>query len=58
MELGGIGIGIGIDKMELTPCLIKPTQFWHIFILKVSRNCDLPLRNEIFLTNQFSILEN
>ena len=21
MELGGIGIGIGIDKMELTPCL-------------------------------------
>ena len=22
MELGGIGIGIGIDKMELTPCLV------------------------------------
>ena len=22
MELGGIGIGIGIDIMELTPCLI------------------------------------
>ena len=27
---------------------IKPTQ-----IIKVSRNCDLPSRNEIFLTNQF-----
>ena len=37
---------------------IKPTQFWHIFIIKVSRNCDLPSRNEIFLTNQFSILDN
>ena len=23
MELGGIGIGIGIDKMELTPCLFE-----------------------------------
>ena len=23
MELGGIGIGIGIDKMELTPCLMQ-----------------------------------
>ena len=34
------------------------TQFWHIFIIKVSRNCDLASRNEIFLTNQFLILEN
>ena len=25
MELGGIGIGIGIDKMELTPCLSAST---------------------------------
>ena len=32
--------------------LIKPTQFWHISIIKVSLNCDLPSRNEIFLTNQ------
>ena len=27
MELGGIGIGIGIDKMELTPCLICMKSF-------------------------------
>ena len=26
---------------------IKPTQFWHIFILKILRNCDLPSQNEI-----------
>ena len=37
---------------------IKPTKFWHILIIKVARNCDLPSRNKIFLTNQFSILEN
>ena len=30
---------------------IKPTQFWHIFIIKVSRNCDLASWNELFLTN-------
>ena len=37
---------------------IKSTQFWHIFIIKVSRNCDLASWNERFLTNQFSILDN
>ena len=29
MELGGIGIGIGIDKMELTPCLQKMCEKMH-----------------------------
>ena len=33
MELGGIGIGIGIDKMELTPCLL-----WPIITIMVT-NC-------------------
>ena len=52
-ELWNHYIGLPAEKR------IKPTQlsqFWHIFIIKVSRNCDLPSRNEIFLTNQFSIL--
>ena len=29
----------------------------HIFIIKASRKCDLPSRNEIFMTNQFWIIE-
>ena len=38
--------------------LVNLSKFWHIFIIKVSKNYDLPSRNEILLTNQFSILEN
>ena len=36
MELGGIGIGIGIDKMELTPCLISliESQISAIFFIE------------------------
>ena len=32
MELGGIGIGVGINKMELTPCLARKVVVFNMFI--------------------------
>ena len=42
------GVRIAVDGCCLP---VNP----HILIIKVSRNCDLPSRNEIMFTNEFTI---
>ena len=66
MELGGIGIGI--DKMELTPCLAgicNKKKLWNWLILfsdhclwKVQFSCDVDFLSYLTFLNLISTIDN